>query len=71
MKLIYNEKESGHQEIFERMKTMVLAFEKDTNAESDEIVLQDGGISYLGIKQINEHLDVIGGELHNWYYGSC
>ena len=71
MKLIFTDSDKAHQDIFDRMKTMVLAFEREASAKESDIVLEDGSISYVGVKQVNEHLDVIAGELHNWYYGSC
>lgn len=59
-----------HREIKERMEMMTLAFERE-HVNLTQPILLDGKNEIVGVKAITEHLDVLAGELHGWYYCNC
>lgn len=70
MKLKYTDSDKIHREIKERMEMMTLAFEREHVILTQPILL-DGKNEIVGVKAITEHLDVLAGELHGWYYCNC
>ena len=57
--------------IIDRLKSLSLAFRKEENAAVKEITLEDGQSIVEGTEKIEQYLDQLQGELHQWYYCSC
>ena len=70
MKLRYTASDIMQVEIKERMEMMTLAFERE-QVKLKEPILIDGKNEIVGVKAITEHLDILAGELHGWYYCNC
>ena len=70
VKLKYAITDKTHLEIKERMEMMTLAFEREL-VRLEEPILVDGKNEIVGVKAITEHLDILAGELHGWYYCKC
>lgn len=64
-------KEAKFLPIVDRLKSLSLAFRQEENAEVKEITLEDGKSVVEGVQKIEQYLDQLQGELHQWYYCSC
>lgn len=69
--LQYAERNAQVEEVEDRLKSLSLAFESKTAAQSVKLQLIDGSKQIQGLAAIQAHLDELSQELHQWYYCNC
>ena len=69
--LQYAERNAQGEEVEDRLKSLSLAFESRTAAQSVNLQLIDGSKQIQGLTAIQAHLDELSQELHQWYYCNC
>ncbi|NRB49054.1 MAG: hypothetical protein HRU41_15370 [Saprospiraceae bacterium] len=69
--LQYAERNAQVEEVEDRLKSLSLAFESRTAAQSVNLQLIDGSKQIQGLTAIQAHLDELSQELHQWYYCNC
>jgi hypothetical protein len=58
-------------EIIDRFKQLSLAFQVEESADFEELRLQEGQQTIIGLENIKAHLEELSRELHRWYYCDC
>ena len=71
MLIQFKKKDAAFEAVTERLRELSLAFKTAEEQAADTIVLVDGDEKIVGQIAILQHLDILAGELNQWYYCNC
>lgn len=69
--LFYQTEDQSILDVKERLKDLSLAYKAESSIDMDIPYATEGDQRFEGIKAINEFIDLLASESHNWWYCDC